>query len=102
MTYYGAAYNGMGAVYDVSKMRKFATPFAALDAANKAWDNDPEKQVARLLVIIRIDEQSEAKDTAFFGFTYSASCRQFAANQGEIKWSTSDAQIWNGNSTLMR
>ena len=45
MTYYGAAYNGMGAVYDVSKMRKFATPFAALDAANKAWDNDPESKL---------------------------------------------------------
>ena len=102
MTYYGAAYNGMGAVYDVSKMQMFATPFAALDAANKAWDNDPEKQVARLLVVIRIDEQSKTKDTAFFGFTDSASCSRFAAKQDEIKWSTGESQIWNGNLKLMR
>lgn len=105
MTYYGAAYNGMGASYDVSKMQQFTTPHAALDAANKAWDNDPEKQIARLLVVIRIDGQSGTmceKDKAFFGFTDSASCRCFVSKQDEIKWSTSESQIWNGNSTLMQ
>ena len=102
MTYYGAVYNGMGASYDVSKMQQFTTPYTALDAANKEWNNNPEKQAARLLLVIRIDEQSETKDTAFFGFIDSASCSQFATQQDEIKWSTGESQIWNGNSELMR
>ena len=102
MTYYGAVYNGMGASYDILKMQQFTTPHAALDAANKVWDNDTEKQAARLLVVIRIDEQSETKDTAFFGFTDAASCSRFATQQDEIKWSTDESQIWNGNSELMR
>lgn len=101
MPYYGSAYKGCAGVYDLSKLQAFDDPYHALDYANKKWNSIPDNDIARLLVVVTDDYESNTHGMAFFQFTDSAACKKFIDGNKSIKWSNLDAQMWNGNAKLM-
>ncbi len=104
MKYYGSVYLGNIDIYNMQELKEFDDPYQALDRANSEWNADPEKQIARLLIVFRKSETSDEISTAnnaYFQFTDSNACKMFIKNKSEIKWSKSDEQIWNGNAQMM-
>ncbi|MCD7727221.1 MAG: hypothetical protein LUH57_02610 [Ruminococcus sp.] len=105
MKYFGTAYLGNIDAYDMKKLSIYNDPYEALTMANSEWDSDPEKQIARLLIVLRKGEtpkESVNEDKAYFQFTDSQACKQFVESKKEIVWSRPENQKWNGNSKLMR
>lgn len=104
MKYYGTVYKGNIDIYDAREMQEFVNPYAALKAANCEWDSDPEKQIGRVLLVLRASDSNDetvVDDKAYFQFTDSKSCIMFIKNKSEIVWSTPETQKWNGNATQM-
>lgn len=104
MKHCGFVYMGNVAVYRIEEKNTHDNPYDALDEANREWSSDPEKQVARLLVVVRACDSNEnsAKDKAFFGFTDAKACKLFCKRKSEIIWSNSEEQIWNGDYELIK
>ena len=104
MKYFGAVYLGNIDAYNTQELRAYDDPYQALLKANDEWNADPEKQIARLLIVLRKSEESDEiiiEDKAYFQFTDSDACKAFVENKSKIKWSTSDRQEWNGNAKMM-
>lgn len=103
MKYYGSIYKGFCGKYIVSELQEYSSPYDALKAANNEWNSDPEKQMARLLVVFRKSEGADEDPDmdAYFQFSDSKSCREFADKQCTIEWSMPENQKWNGNAKMM-
>ena len=104
MKYYGFLYAGMGRTYNYESSTPFDSEYEALKEANKSWDADPNLQIARLLVVLRVEECGDPNvdlKYAFFQFTNSNSCRMFIENKEKVVWSNNDEQYWNGNAHMM-
>ena len=92
MKYYGFLYKGRNRSYNHDNCTAFNDKYAALKEANNLWDSDPDLQIARLLVVLRVEDCSEeitGSNYAFFQFTNSQSCREFVKNESKIVWSES-------------
>lgn len=101
MKYYGSPYEGCVGVYDLSKLSAFDDPYSALDCANQKWNSIPDNDIARFLVVVTDDYESNVHGMAFFQFTDSLACKKFIENSEVIRWSKLDEQLWNGNASLM-
>lgn len=104
MKYYGSVYKGNIDIYDVKGLQECESAYAALKIANCEWNSDPEKEIARVLVVIRASDSSDESvtdDKAYFQFVDSNSCDLFIEHKREIVWSTAENQRWNGNATQM-
>ena len=104
--YYGFVYEGKCAPYNVKKETQvFSDPYKALKYANDMWNSNPEYQVARLLLVLKLESTEDSNvsfNTAFFQFTNSKACESFIIKQKEIIWSIDDNQVWNGNARMMK
>lgn len=101
MKYYGFKYEGLPANYQIKNAPAYDTPYEALVAANKKWKSSSDM---RLLVVIRecdSDDATASETMAFFQFTDSQSCSEFANRLCEIIWSSPEEPRWNGNATIM-
>lgn len=101
MKYYGAPYAGLPGKYDLSTLQAFESPYEALACANRTWDSVPDHHIARLLVVVTEDYESNEDGMAFFQFTSANSCANFIADKAEIIWSYADNKKWNGNAHMM-
>jgi hypothetical protein len=104
MKFYGTVYKGLHHDYNINGLQAYNNPYDALIAANAEWTADPHKQIARLLTVIQISDETGAKtltSKAFFQFTDSRACIEFVRKQSVIKWGTDTSQNWNGNANLM-
>lgn len=104
MKYYGSIYKGIVGKYDTKDLQGYDTPYDALVYANRSWDADPDLQIPRLLIVLEETdslERDSIRKEAYFQFTDSKSCEDFAVNAEPIEWSTVDDQKWNGNAHYM-
>ena len=79
----------------------FEDEYAALDFANKSWNNENgyESEYNRLLVVV---DFTDTNKLAFFQFTHYNACRKFINNRNEIIWSSEEKKVWNGDAKMMQ
>lgn len=98
MKYYGYIYKGPMLNYKFGE-QAFSSPYEALNYANQQWQNNPDLQVARLLVVKKDDCVENVY--AFFQFTSYNACVEFIKNNTDIVWSNINSPKWNGNAKMM-
>ncbi|MBQ7485513.1 MAG: hypothetical protein IJT78_02680 [Oscillospiraceae bacterium] len=104
MKYYGFAYMGNFYEYSLENATSYTDPYAALAQANREWDAVPEPHIGRLLIVLQVEDVSDANKNdkrAFFQFTSGKACLAFIKQESEIIWSSEANQLWNGNAEFM-
>lgn len=105
MKYYGMMYHGNVDSYDFSEAIARGSVYDALADANKAWNENNDPSGYQLLVVFSCDDNGnkpEGACNAYFQFVDTKSCVAFIQNQERIRWSSPNAQKWNGDAEMMR